>query len=82
MLDDLYRACYFGCFEGDLRVSLGTAFWYRSNYGTDFDNSEIASPALYGPLALRKGMVLAACNCSTQSNAGVWQHEPCPECLL
>ena len=27
------------------KVSSGTAGWYRS-YGTDFDNSEIASPAL------------------------------------
>ena len=33
------RACYFGC-----KVSAGAFQWYRSSYGTDFDNSEIVSP--------------------------------------
>ena len=40
------RVCYFGCLKGGLKVSSGTAEWYRSSYGTDFDNAETASPVL------------------------------------
>ena len=36
---------YFGCFNGAFKVRSGTVKWYRSSYGTDFDNSEIALPA-------------------------------------
>ena len=34
----------FWLFKGRVKVSSGTVKWYRSNYGTDFDSSEIASP--------------------------------------
>ena len=34
----------FWLFTGVLEVSLGILSWYRSSYGTDFDNSEIAGP--------------------------------------
>ena len=32
--------------ERGFKVSSGTVKWYRSSYGTGFDNSEIASPLL------------------------------------
>ena len=32
--------------KGDFEVSLGTAGWYRSTYGTDFDSFEIAGPVV------------------------------------
>ena len=31
-------------FKPGFKVTSGTASWYRSSSGTDFDNSEIASP--------------------------------------
>ena len=31
-------------FKGSFKVSSGTASWYRSNCGTDLDDSELASP--------------------------------------
>ena len=34
----------FWLLNGGFKVSSGTAKWYRNSYGTDFDNSEIASP--------------------------------------
>ena len=34
----------FWLFEAGFKVSSGTVKWYRSSYGTDFENSEIASP--------------------------------------
>ena len=30
---------YFGCFRGASKVSSGTVQYYRSSYGSDFDNS-------------------------------------------
>ena len=33
-------------FEGVFKVSPGIAEWYISSYGTDFDNSDITSPAM------------------------------------
>ena len=35
---------YFGSLKGAFKVSSGPVQWYRSSYGTDFENSEIASP--------------------------------------
>ena len=35
-------------FKGGFKVSSGTVEWYRNMYGTDFDISEMASPALLG----------------------------------
>ena len=48
---------YFGCFEGGFKVSSGTAEWYRSrsSYGTDVDNSQIASPSK--ALSLRRKLL-------------------------
>ena len=43
------RACYLGCLKGTFKVTSGTAEWYRSSCGTDFDNSEIASPGQSSP---------------------------------
>ena len=37
-------SAYFGCLKGGFNVSSGTVQWYRSGYGIDLDNSEIASP--------------------------------------
>ena len=34
----------FWLFEGSFKVSSVTVEWCRSSYGTDFDDSEIASP--------------------------------------
>ena len=33
-------------FEKGFKVSSGTVEWYIGSYGTDFDNSEIASPVV------------------------------------
>ena len=46
---DLYRlhrnrVCCFGCLKGGFKVSSGTVEGYRSSCGTEFDNSESASP--------------------------------------
>ena len=38
----------FWLFKGGFNVSSGTLSWYRSSYGTDFDNSETPS-FLVGP---------------------------------
>ena len=35
---------YFGCFKAGFNATSGTVEWYGSSYGTDFSNSEIASP--------------------------------------
>ena len=32
--------------KGGFKVNSGTVYWPRSSYGTDFDNSEIASPEI------------------------------------
>ena len=37
----------FGCFKGGFKISAGTAEWYISSYGTDFENSEIESRNLF-----------------------------------
>ena len=37
------RACYFWLVKGGFKVSSCTVRWYRSSYGTDSCNSEIAS---------------------------------------
>ena len=37
---DTDGACYVGCLK---ELSIGVVLWYRYSYGTDFDNSEIAS---------------------------------------
>ena len=42
----LLQGLLFWLLKGGLKVSLGTVSWYRSSYGTDFDNSEIACPVL------------------------------------
>ena len=39
---------HFWLSKGVFKVSSGTVEWYRRNYGTDFDDSEIASPDLVG----------------------------------
>ena len=43
-LDYNVQSLPFWPFKGGFKVSSGTVKWYRSRYGTDFDNSEIASP--------------------------------------
>ena len=46
------RVCYFSSLKGVLQsgqVLLNMAIWYRSSYGTDFDDSEIASPDIMVP---------------------------------
>ena len=35
----------FWLIRGGFKVSLGAVEWYRSRCGTDFENSEMASPA-------------------------------------
>ena len=35
---------HFGVQRRVFKVSLGTVKWYRSSYGTDYDNSEVAGP--------------------------------------
>ena len=40
-------------FKGVSKVSSGTVQWYRSSYGTDFDNAEVASPVLHWLLGVR-----------------------------
>ena len=47
------RVCYFGSLKG-VQVSSGTVQWYRSGCGTDFDNSETASPVHPTQLRLMK----------------------------
>ena len=52
-----YRACYLGCFKGASKAVQVLLEWYRSSYGTDVDNSEIAIPVIvsYKPLEPREG---------------------------
>ena len=38
----MVQGLLFWLFQAGFKVSLGTVYWYRSNYGTDFDISEIA----------------------------------------
>ena len=40
--------------KGGFKVSSGTAEWSRSRYGTDFDNSELASPVLSPAAAMKE----------------------------
>ena len=41
-----FKGMLFWLFKGDLKVRSGTVYLHRSSYGTNFDTSEIASPAL------------------------------------
>ena len=41
-----YRGVLCWLFKGGFKVSSGTLGWYRSSYGTDFDDSEIAGPVM------------------------------------
>ena len=43
----VFHGLLFWLFRGCFKVSLGVAEWYRSSYGTDSENSEIASPVLH-----------------------------------
>ena len=42
----LLQGLPFSLFNGGFKVSSGTVEWYISSYGTDFDNSGIASSVL------------------------------------
>ena len=50
---------HLGCLKRGFKASSGIVQWYRSTYGSDFENSEIASTVLWpqfetheAPLAL------------------------------
>ena len=43
----LIQGLLFWMLKGGYRVSSGIGEWYSSNYGTELDDSEIASPVIY-----------------------------------
>ena len=51
-------------FKGGFKVSSGTVEWYRSNSGTDFDTSEMASPE--GCLVANGTYSLLGCFCKLE----------------
>ena len=42
-IENINRTCCFGCFKAP-RSQFRYVKWYRSSYGAEFDNSEIADP--------------------------------------
>ena len=42
----IVQGLLFWLFRGSFKASSGTVLWYRSSYGTNFENSEIASPVV------------------------------------
>ena len=80
----IYRVCN-GFFEGGLQVGSGTVQWYGSSSGTDFDNSETASPDLGFGFVRRRGLKallgFAAQPGIFRMEHLLWSDIPQPQCL-